>query len=113
MGSRHELTIRKRTLLFQPSAAALIKKANRLAAKLTRYDPLHRWIAIHRQDTGDTDTSWGFLRNRQLGTVELRRTLDATKGSVVLHQVQSIDAINRDFIDSQANKPRDFSGVEV
>jgi len=104
MGSRHEVTIKQRTLLFQPSAAALIKKAKRLAAKLTRDDPLHRWIAIYRQDTGDTDTSWGFLRSRQLGTVELRRTLDATKGSVVLYQVESIDAIERDFIDSQANK---------
>ena len=59
---------------------------------------------MHRYDTGDTDTSWGFFRKRNVGTLEVRRTLDASKGSVVHYQVESIDAINEDFINSKQNK---------
>lgn len=104
LGSLHELKITKRTFLFQPKKRALVRKAEALAKKLSREDPLHRWIVIHRYDTGKTDTSWGFFRNRQLGTLELRRTLDSTKGSIVHYKVESIDAIDRDFIESPANK---------
>ena len=104
LGSLHELKITKRTFLFQPKKRALVRKAEALVKKLTRDDPLHRWIVIHRHDTGKTDTSWGFFRNRQLGTLELRRTLDSTKGSIVHYRVESIDAIDRDFIESPANK---------
>ena len=101
LGALHELTITKRTFLFQPSNAALVYEARSLARKLTRDDPLHRWIVIYRHDTGDTDTGWGFFRGRQIGTLELRRTLDSTKGSIVHYEVESIDAIDLNFIESK------------
>ncbi len=104
LGSLHELSITKRTILFQPSKSKLVHKAKTLARKLNREDPLHRWVVIYRHNNGDTDTSWGFFRARQLGVLELRRTLDSTKGSIVHYKVDSIDAIDRDFIESPANK---------
>ncbi len=104
LGAVHEFDINKRTLLFQPKQQWLAEEANRLAKKLQRDDPLHRWVIVHRYDTGDTDTSWGFFRRRKVGTLEARRTLDSTKGSAVLFEVDSIDAIDRDFIESDANK---------
>ncbi len=61
-------------------------------------------MIVHRYDTGDTDTSWGFFRRRNVGTLEVRRTLDSTKGSAVLYEVDGIDAIDNDFITSKANK---------
>ena len=39
-----------------------------------------------------------------MGTLEVRRTLDSTKGSAVLYEVDGIDAIDRGFITSKANK---------
>jgi hypothetical protein len=72
--------------------------------QLRKIDPLHRWIIVHRYDTGNTDTSWGLFRKRQVGTLEVRRTLDSTKGSAVLYEVDSIDAIDRQFITSKQNK---------
>lgn len=104
LGGVHEFNIAKRTFLIQPNEKWLTAEANRLAKKLQRDDPLHRWIIVHRYDSRDTDTSWGLLRRRQVGTLEARRTLDASKGSAVLFEVDGIDAIDRDFINSEANK---------
>ncbi|MGI9470865.1 MAG: hypothetical protein ACR2NZ_05000, partial [Rubripirellula sp.] len=104
LGSVHELDIEQRTLLFQPKPQWLEQEAQALARKLRREDPLHRWIIVHRYDTGDSDTTWGFFKKREIGTLEVRRTLDATKGSVVLYEVDGIDAIDRDFITSKTNK---------
>ena len=104
LGHNHEIDIDKRTFLFQPKEKWLIDEANRLQRKLSKEDPLKRWIIIHRYDTGDTDTSWGFFRKRNVGKFEIRRTLDSTKGSVVLYEVDGIDAIDRGFINSKANK---------
>jgi hypothetical protein len=104
LGAVHEFDIDKRTFLFQPSPQWLEHQAERLSKKLQKDDPLHRWIIVHRYDTEDTDTSWGFFRKRDVGKLEARRTLDSTKGSVVLYEVDSIDAIDQGFIDSQANK---------
>jgi hypothetical protein len=104
LGAIHEFNIRKRTFLFQPDSGWLKGQATRLQNKLSRIDPLHRWIIVHRYDTGDTDTSWGFFRTRNVGTLEVRRTLDASKGSVVHYRVDSIDAINENFINSKQNK---------
>lgn len=104
LGGRHELEIEKRTFLFQPDRKWLIARANSLQVQLRKSDPLHRWIVVHEYDTGDTDTSWGLFRKRKVGKLELRRTLDATKGSAVLYEVDGIDAIDRDFINSRANK---------
>ena len=104
LGAIHELNIRKRTFLFQPDPPWLQSEARRLQNRLSKIDPLHRWIVVHRYDTGDTDTSWGFFRKRNVGTLEVRRTLDATKGSVVHFEVDSIDAIDEDFINSKQNK---------
>ena len=104
LGSVHEFDIRKRTFLFQPKPQWLESEARDLAKKLRRDDPLHRWVIVHRYDTGNSDTTWGFFKKRQVGTLEVRRTLDSTKGSVVLYEVDSIDAIDRDFITSKTNK---------
>jgi hypothetical protein len=104
LGHVHEIDIDRRTFLFQPKEKWLIEEAKRLQRKLSKQDPLKRWIIVHRYDTGDTDTSWGFFRKRNVGKFELRRTLDSTKGSVVLFEVEGIDAIDRGFINSQANK---------
>ncbi len=104
LGAMHEFDIDKRTFLFQPSPEWLEKHAEDLSKKLQKDDPLHRWIIVHRYNTEDTDTSWGFFRKRDVGKLEVRRTLDSTKGSVVLYEVDGIDAIDRSFINSQANK---------
>ena len=104
LGSVHEFDIDKRTFLFQPSPEWLKHEAEKLSRKLQREDPLHRWIIVHRYDTEDTDTSWGFFRKRDVGKLEARRTLDSTKGSVVLYEVDGIDAIDQGFINSRANK---------
>jgi hypothetical protein len=104
LGSVHQFPIRKRTMLFQPKASWLEAEAKRLQRTLSKEDPLHRWIIVHRYDIGDTDPSWGFFRKRQVGTLEVRRTLDSTKGSAVLYEVDGIDAIDPDFIDSEPNK---------
>jgi hypothetical protein len=104
LGSVHQFPIRKRTMLFQPKASWLEAEAKRLQRKLSKEDPLHRWIIVHRYDIGNTDPSWGFFRKRQVGTLEVRRTLDATKGSAVLYEVDGIDAIDPEFIDSEPNK---------
>lgn len=104
LGYNHEIDIDRRTFLFQPDAKWLEAEARRLQRRLNKQDPLKRWIIVHRYDTGDTDTSWGFFRKRNVGKFEVRRTLDSTKGSVVLYEVDGIDAIDRDFINSQANK---------
>ena len=104
LGAVHQLDIDKRTILFHPNKEWLEAEAKRLQRKLSKSDPLRRWIIVHRYDTGDTDTSWGFFRKRKIGKLEVRRTLDATKGSAVLFEVDSIDAIDRGFITSQANK---------
>ena len=104
LGAVHEFEINRRTLLFQPKEKWLTDQAKRLSEKLQRDDPLHRWVIVHRYDPGNTDTSWGFFRKRKVGKLEARRTLDATKGSAVLFEVDGIDAIDRDFINSEANK---------
>lgn len=104
LGAVHEFDIDKRTILFQPNKEWLEKHAIKLQKKLNKDDPLHRWVIVHRYDTGDTDTSWGFFRKHNVGKLEVRRTLDSTKGSAVLYEVEGIDAIDRDFISSQANK---------
>jgi hypothetical protein len=104
LGAVHEFDIDKRTILFQPSKEWLASHAQELSAKLQKQDPLHRWIIVHRYDPEDTDTSWGFFRKRDVGKLEVRRTLDSTKGSVVLYEVDAIDAIDQGFINSKANK---------
>jgi hypothetical protein len=104
LGAVHEFDINKRTILFQPKRDWLERHATDLAKKLQRDDPLHRWVVVHRYDTGDTDTKWGFFKQRKVGKLEVRRTMDATKGSAVLYEVDSIDAIDREFILSKANK---------
>ena len=104
LGGVHEFDINKRTFLFQPDKKWLEREARRLQRKLSKDDPLHRWIVVHRYDTGETDTAWGFFKKRQVGKLEVRRTLDASKGSAVLFEVDSIDAIDDDFINSKANK---------
>lgn len=104
LGSVHRLPVQKRTFLFQPDAKWLERHARRLQRTLSARDPNHRWIIVHRYDTGDTDTSWGFFKKRQIGSVELRRTLDTAKGSAVLYEIDSIDAIDPEFINSRANK---------
>ena len=67
IGPFHELEINKRTFLFQPKRKWLEEEAKRLQTKLKKTDPLHRWVIVHRYDTGDTDTSWGFFRKRKVG----------------------------------------------
>ena len=104
LGAVHEFEIDKRTILFQPDKEWLQREAIRLQRKLQKDDPLHRWIVVHRYDTGDTDTSWGFFKNRKVGKLEVRRTLDATKGSAVLYEVDAIDLASEDFITSEQNK---------
>ncbi|QDV65612.1 DUF7932 domain-containing protein [Crateriforma conspicua] len=104
MGAVHRFDVSKRTFLFQPDQAWLTKQAERLQQRLRKIDPLHRWVIVHRYDTGDTDTNWGFFRHRQVGTLEARRTLDSTKGSVVLYEVDPIDLVDPEFITSNANK---------
>ena len=104
LGDFHEFDIRKRTFLFQPTSQWLEAEAKRLQRKLSKDDPLHRWVVVHRYDTRETDTSWGFFRKREVGKFEVYRTLDSTKGSAVLFEVDGIDAIDRDFITSKANK---------
>lgn len=104
LGAVHEFDIDRRTILFQPKPKWLEAEAKRLQRKLSKDDPLHRWIIVHRYDTGDTDTDWGFFRRRKIGKLEVRRTLDSTKGSAVLYEVDGINAIDRDFINSKANK---------
>ncbi len=104
LGEAHEFQIDRRTILFQPDAKWLEREAQNLQRKLIKSDPLHRWVIVHRYDTGDTDTSWGFFRKRQVGRLEARRTLDSSKGSAVLYEVDSIDIIDEDFINSEENK---------
>ncbi|MEM1069418.1 MAG: hypothetical protein AAGI63_11020, partial [Planctomycetota bacterium] len=104
LGSVHRFDIKKRTLLFQPKRKWLEKQAKNLQRYLGKHDPLHRWVVVHRYDTGDTDTSWGFFRKRDVGQIEVRRTLDASTGSAVLYEVPSIDAIDQGFITSEENK---------
>ncbi|MFK8114957.1 MAG: hypothetical protein AB8B91_22330 [Rubripirellula sp.] len=112
LGSVHEFDIEQRTILFQPKQKWLEKRAKKLARKLQKDDPLHRWVIVHRYDTGDTDTEWGFFKKRKVGKLEVRRTLDATKGSAVLFEVDGIDAIDRDFILSKANKHGIFMALK-
>lgn len=104
LGGVHEFDIQKRTFLFQPKKQWLEREARKLQRKLSKEDPLHRWVIVHRYDTGDSDTSWGFFKKRKVGRLEARRTLDSTKGSAVLFEVESIDAFDREFINSKANK---------
>ena len=104
LGSVHRFEIKPRTFLFQPDKRWLEKQANKLQRHLGKHDPLHRWVIVHRYDTGDTDTEWGFFRKRQVGTLEVRRTLDSSTGSAVLYEVDGIDAIDQEFISSQENK---------
>ena len=104
LGAVHEFDINKRTILFQPKKEWLEEHAKRLQRKLQKEDPLHRWVVVHRYDTGDTDTDWGFFKRRQVGKLEARRTLDSTKGSAVLYEVDAIDIADEDFITSQQNK---------
>ncbi len=104
LGAVHNFEIEKRTFLFQPKQVWLEQHARNLQAKLRKTDPLHRWLIVHRYGTGDTDTSWGFFRKRKVGSLEVRRTLDSTKGSAVLYEVAEIDAIDKHFITSKANK---------
>ncbi|EMI20225.1 hypothetical protein RMSM_02844 [Rhodopirellula maiorica SM1] len=104
LGAVHEFEIQKRTFLFQPKSKWLAQEAVRLQNKLRKQDPLHRWVIVYRNDTGDTDTSWGFFRKRKVGRLEARRSLDSSKGSAVLFEVDSIDIIGDDFINSEANK---------
>ena len=104
LGAVHRFEIQTRTFLFQPDRGWLEKKAFKLQRYLGKHDPLHRWIVVHRYDSGDTDTRWGFFRKRQVGTLEVRRTLDSSRGSAVLYEVDGIDAINQDFISSKENK---------
>ncbi len=65
LGAVHQFDINKRTFLFQPDRKWLEAEARRLQRKLRKLDPLHRWVIVHRYDTGDTDTSWGFLSETQ------------------------------------------------
>ncbi|QDT09795.1 hypothetical protein [Planctomycetes bacterium K23_9] len=104
LGSVHEFDIDKRTILFQPKKEWLEARAKKLQRKLQAEDPLHRWVVVHRYDTGDTDTNWGFFKRRKIGKLEARRTLDSTKGSAVLYEVDAIDVAQEDFITSQQNK---------
>ncbi|MGB7342922.1 MAG: hypothetical protein WBD20_01805 [Pirellulaceae bacterium] len=104
LGAVHEFDIDKRTILFQPKKEWLERHAKDLQRKLQKEDPLHRWVVVHRYDTGDTDTNWGFFKRRQVGKLEARRTLDSTKGSAVLYEVDAIDLADDDFITSQQNK---------
>lgn len=104
LGSVHEFPIDKRTFLFQPDARWLVEEARDLQRKLTKVDPLHRWVIVHRYDTGDTDTSWGFFRKRNVGKLEVRRTLDSSKGSAVLFEADAIDVADESFINSKQNK---------
>ncbi len=104
LGAVHEFEINKRTILFQPDAKWLEVEARRLQTKLRKTDPLHRWVIVHRYDTADTDTTWGFFKNRKVGKLEVRRSLDSTKGSAVLYEVDSIDMIGDNFITSDENK---------
>lgn len=104
LGSVHRFDIKKRTFLFQPEPKWLEKQAKKLQRHLSKHDPLHRWVVVHRYDTGDSDTSWGFFRKRDIGKIEVRRTLDSSTGSAVLYEVDSIDAIDQGFIDSKQNK---------
>ncbi|TWU35926.1 DUF7932 domain-containing protein [Novipirellula artificiosorum] len=104
LGAVHEFEINKRTLLFQPKPKWLEQEARDLQRKLKKVDPLHRWVIVHRYDTGDTDTSWGFFRKRKIGKLEVRRTLDSSKGSAVLFEADAIDVADQDFINSEQNK---------
>lgn len=104
LGAVHEFEIQKRTFLFQPKPKWLEQEAVRLQNQLRKQDPLHRWVIVYRNDTADTDTSWGFFRKRKIGRLEARRSLDSSKGSAVLFEVDSIDIIGDDFINSEANK---------
>ena len=104
LGAVHEFDIEKTTMLFQPDEKWLENHARRLQRKLQKTDPLRRWIVVHRYDTGDTDTTWGFFRKRKVGKLEVRRTLDSTKGSAVLYEVDAIDIARDEFITSEQNK---------
>ena len=104
LGAVHEFDIDKRTFLFQPDAKWLENHARDLQRKLQKHDPLHRWIVVHRYDPEDTDLSWGFFKHRNVGKLEVRRTLDSTKGSAVLYEVDAIDIASKDFITSEQNK---------
>ena len=112
LGAVHEFEIEKRTILFQPKKKWLEAEARRLQRKLRKTDPLHRWIIVHRYDTGDTDTSWGFFKKRKVGKLEARRTLDTTKGSAVLYEVNAIEMADDNFITSDANKHAVFMALK-
>ena len=104
LGATQHFEIEKRTVLFQPKPQWLEQEAIKLQRKLRKTDPLHRWVIVHRYDTGDADTSWGFFKKRKVGRLEARRTLDSTKGSAVLYEVDAIDMVDDEFITSPANK---------
>ena len=104
LGAVHQFDINQRTWLFQPDAKWLEKHAQRFQRKLQKMDPLHRWVIVHRYDTGDTDTEWGFFKKRQIGHLEARRSLDSSKGSAVVFEVDPIDLVSENFITSRANK---------
>ena len=112
LGAVHEFDIDKRTMLFQPKKEWLEKHALQLQRKLQKEDPLHRWVVVHRYDTGDTDTTWGFFKRRKIGKLEARRTLDSTKGSAVLYEVDAIDVVDDDFITSSQNKTGMFLALK-
>ena len=104
LGAVHEIDINKRTILFQPDRKWLQREAKKLQRKLSKIDPLHRWVVVHRYDTGDSDTSTGLFKKRQIGKLEVRRSLDSSKGSAVLYEVDAIDMVGDEFITSKANK---------
>ncbi len=45
-----------------------------------------------------------FFRKRKVGKLEVRRTLDSTKGSAVLYEVDAINMVGDEFIPSKENK---------
>ena len=80
LGAVHEFDIDKRTILFQPKKEWLEKQAMKLSKKLSKDDPLHRWVIVHRYDTKETDTNWGFFSQTKRGLVGSTSKLGCNQG---------------------------------
>ena len=84
-----------------PRAEHLERRARALAERLERAYPERRYVVVHRFDFVQEEKK-GFSRLYKLGTIEVRRTLDRTRGAITNLEVDPNELHAPSFVDDDA-----------